>query len=327
MEGFKIKSKQQFLDEIIKLTEGQLETCLSKKSDSYTTYSKKKKSGGERIIYQIDRSSDVFKSQKNFYENFALNILFPECVYGFRKKKSYFDYLVPHISKTPSRFFLRLDISDYFDSIKAEKIKSVMKYYLDTEIAEDDKTWILNSIAELSTFDGHLIQGAVTSPVLSNLVFRFLDIRIEKYCQKMGIIYSRYADDLLFSSNTSYIHNYKFINLIQQIIKENGFKLNHNKSLKFTKELCLNGYVISQDIRLSRTKLKELNTMIFELNSKSFTGFSNRKKKYIIKNKLAGYRAFLINAMKYSSDADFLKQSSRKIDEIQALICKYCAES
>ena len=327
MEGFKIKSKLQFLDEIVKLNEEQLETCLIKKSESYTIYSKRKKSGaGERVIYQIDRSSDVFRAQKNFCENFALNILFPECVYGFRKRKSYFDYLVPHISNNPSHFFLRLDISDYFDSIKEEKIKFVMEYYLDTEITDDDKAWILNAIAELSTFDGHLIQGAVTSPVLSNLVFRFLDIRIEKYCQKMGIVYSRYADDLLFSSDRSYIHNYKFINLIQQIIKEDGFKLNHHKTLKFSKELSLNGYVISQDIRLSRKKLKELNKIVFDLNSKSFTGFSNQKKKYIIKNKLAGYRAFLINAIRYSSDDEYRKRASRKIDEIETLIVKYCTE-
>ena len=47
---------------------------------------------------------------------------------------------------------------------------------------------------------GHLPQGAPTSPMLSNLVMRTFDVRVERYAVQRGLTYSRYADDLIFST-------------------------------------------------------------------------------------------------------------------------------
>lgn len=74
---------------------------------------------------------------------------------------------------------------------------------------------IINRLYEIMTVEDKVVQGAVTSPTLSNLVFRELDIRIERYCQKIGVIYTRYADDMLFSCKTNLIHKNKFINVIR----------------------------------------------------------------------------------------------------------------
>ena len=96
-------------------------------------------------------------------------------------------------------------------------------------------------ICYITTLNNHAIQGAITSPAISNIIFRSLDIRIEKYCEKIGVHYTRYADDMLFSSESSYIHSYKFTNAIQAIISDKGFYLNRKKTLKCENEISLNG--------------------------------------------------------------------------------------
>lgn len=47
---------------------------------------------------------------------------------------------------------------------------------------------------------GHLPQGAPTSPMLANLAMRAFDAEVERYVISVGLKYSRYADDLIFST-------------------------------------------------------------------------------------------------------------------------------
>lgn len=322
MDGYKIQSKEQFLNNILECSEELLKDTLDNKKDAYCYYEKKKKNG-LRGIYAINKNHYLHRIQVNLQTSFFLNILFPECVCGFRKRKSYYSFLLPHVSNNNRRYYLRLDISDFFGSIQIDDIETALGYYFSEEMPIEDKEWVIKTIIDISTSDMKVIQGAVTSPTLSNLVFRFMDIRIERYCKKMGITYTRYADDMLFSSSSSYIHNYRFQNLINNIISEKGFTINKNKTLKFKDEISLNGYVIGRDIRLSRKKLKSLNRIIYDLKRSSFKGFSNRKNKYKTKNKLAGYRAFLIQSLPYLNK-ERSDQVKSKIKDIETLIKKYC---
>ena len=52
------------------------------------------------------------------------------------------------------------------------------------------------------TINGHTVQGFPTSPALANIVLKGLDKNLDKYCKDIGIVYTRYADDLAFSSET-----------------------------------------------------------------------------------------------------------------------------
>ncbi|MBQ7673800.1 MAG: hypothetical protein IJT36_04665 [Alphaproteobacteria bacterium] len=188
----------------------------------------------------------------------------------------------------------------------------------------EDKNWIIKTLCDITTFQDHFIQGAITSPDISNIVFRSLDIRIERYCQKLNITYTRYADDLLFSSESDYVHKKMFLNKIKHIIKDKSFELNHDKTLKFRREIALNGYVVGKDIRLSRSRLNSLNKIIFKMNLKSFTGFNTEWNKKIVRNKLAGYRAFLIQSIRYTDDIIIRNKIQNKISSVEKLINKYC---
>lgn len=325
MDGFKIKSKKNFLDDIVKISEDELNEAIKSKNNAYSIYNKKKKNG-ERKIYSIKSNHMIYRIQKNVQNSFFLNFLFPDSVCGFRKEYSFFSFMVPHINTKESRYYLRLDISNFFDSIKKKDVEEALDYYFDKELSIDDKKWVMDKICEVVMVEDKVIQGAITSPTLSNLVFRNLDIRIERYCQKLGIVYTRYADDMLFSCDTGYIHRNKFISVIKEILESKEFKINFQKTLKFKDEISLNGYVLGNNIRLSRSKLKRINEIIYIMRRKDFKKFPSRKSMYRVRNILAGYRAFIIQTLRCTNDEKVVNQLNNKINTIENLISKYCVE-
>lgn len=202
---------------------------------------------------------------------------------------------------------------------------------------------LIKMIFEILTYNNILIQGAITSPIISNIVFRELDIRIQKYCRKYDIIYTRYADDLLFSGYNSILLKKTFYKGIEKIVGSRGFQINYLKTKRAKEYISLNGFVIDNDIRLSRKKLEEINRIIFFLNRKdelkkikkgdvSGLNMHLRKEtnintdrfagKYELLNYLNGYRAFIISAMKYSEDENFLSKSKNKIEKLEDIVNK-----
>lgn len=79
---------------------------------------------------------------------------------------------------------------------------------------------IAESISEIYTLDGCLPQGTSTSLMLSNFVFIEFDMILSYYCNKFGIVYTRYADDIFISDdfNESYM-----LGLVKRNIKIYAF--------------------------------------------------------------------------------------------------------
>jgi len=177
-------------------------------------------------------------------------------VKGFRKGESYKSFLAEHIG---SKHFLRIDIESFFPSITSTKIKDEFSNIVFCN-ADDEKEGLLDLISNIVTLNDALPQGACTSPAISNIVMARVDQRILKYCQVFEVRYTRYADDLLFSSSKFDFSEKKwFIKKVKHILNSQKLKLNYSK-IKFGKnELVLNGYVISETgIRLSRKRLSDI---------------------------------------------------------------------
>ena len=107
-------------------------------------------------------------------------------------------------------------------------VTDCLLYYVDEKIVNRDE--LIKMIFEILTYNDILIQGAITSPIISNIVFRELDIRIQKYCRKYDIIYTRYADDLLFSGYNSILLKKTFYKGIEKIVGSRGFQINYLKT-------------------------------------------------------------------------------------------------
>ena len=320
MNKWKIQSKVNFL-ELLSVDENELDTILEEKKKAYYNSHYKNKKDGQRLIYSMKPSSKLYLMQKQLQSKFFCNIYFPNCVYGFIKSKCYIDFLTPHCSMFKTKYFLRLDIKNFFYFLSVEDVRECFENYIEQDCKAEEHDYIQKKLIEITTYKEQFVQGAVTSPTISNLVFRKCDIRIEKYCETLNVTYTRYADDLLFSSNKNIIHSSRFIRAIQTIIKDRNFKINTNKTIKAKNEISLGGYVISDHVRFSRKKMKNINKLIYDMNSKSQTQLT-KEEKYTLRNQFAGYRALLIQMYKYTTDDYEKKKLSSKINTIEDIISK-----
>lgn len=320
MESYKIFNKAQFL-ELLEVSEEELRNILNSKADSYYEYIVINK-GKIRKISAIKKNSALYILQKNLQKSFFVNIYFPSNVYGFVKQKNYIDYLLPHCSSMKTKCFTRLDIKNFFNSIDVKHVREYLKGYVDDTCDITERDYIIDNIIDIITLNNQVTQGAITSPFISNLAFRRIDIRIERFCDKNNVIYTRYADDMLFSCFDDLIHKQNFMYMIISILKDYNFSLNFNKTLKMTGEISLNGYVLGNDIRLSRKKFEIVNLILFNLSAKKISNPISRQFKYKLINILAGYRALFIQVMRYTYDNEYKQLLTRKIKEVEKAIDK-----
>lgn len=143
---------------------------------------------------------------------------------GFLEGKSILSNARPHTNK---RFILNLDIKDFFPSIEFRRIKVVLE--LNPFKLAERREYLAFVIANLVTYNNSLPQGAPTSPIISNIVCQQLDRNLTRFSKKAGVKYSRYADDLTFSSNKDLFNN-NFISILNRIITHQNFKLNDTKT-------------------------------------------------------------------------------------------------
>ena len=306
--------------------------------DVIDEFSIEKKNSEKRIVYSVKKISILWSTQKLLNKVFFSELKFPDYVFGFQKNKSYFGFLLHHINQRGNKSFLKLDIKDFFDSIDGKEL--ISNLVDDFEDETERKEELLDLFTLVLTYNNKLPQGYQTSPILSNFFFLRADLRIKKYCDKLNFRYSRYADDILLSSiaNNEKLFSKRVITMIDSIINDFGLHLNRKKTKSAEKELNLNGFVISKDVRLSQKKLKELRRILFIIEHSSNEKDSNEvikkinldpncnkenKKRsfsleYLLKY-LSGNRSFLIDSIKGSSpSSNWYEQASSLISRIES---------
>lgn len=186
--------------------------------------------------------------------------------HGFIYGRSTLTNASQHLNK---KCVLNIDLKDYFASITASRIIGLLKsQYLDlpNEVA--------STIAVLCTYDNHLPQGAATSPVLSNMISFRLDRQLTNFCKQERLTYTRYADDITFSTTKRQFPE-SFIKLIgpesvilgdplTAIIEANHFTINNRKVRLHsgTKAQFVTGVKVNLKPNLSRKYVRQLRSMI-----------------------------------------------------------------
>lgn len=317
MRKWMITSEKELFG-ILDCDKDEAEIIQTMKAGYYGDPIELKKKNGIRKIYSPNRRHVLYYVQNKLLHGFLNNIHVSPVAYGFVKKSCYYDFLEPHVDFYKQNYYLRLDIKDFFDSISGEMVRDALGYYCSIE-DEVEKASVLNMMAEILTYEDRVVQGTITAPAVSNIVFRRMDIRIERYCSKYRVRYTRYADDLLFSSESDKLVRKNFVRGIAKILKSGGFSINYSKVIRSKSYISLNGFVISDQVTLSRKKLSEINRVLFylrnkhnlkkvkngelsELNQKIISetaiGFHRFESNYALINYLNGYRAFLISMIK-----------------------------
>ena len=195
-----------------------------RKDNMYKTMQIPKKTPGEfRILH--DPHIILKHVQRQLLDRLLSSLEMPDYVTGFMKDVSIVDTAKQHTQK---EVVCCVDIHDFFPSVKEIMIRECMMSYGWPEN-------VARMISELCTYHNFLPQGAPTSPVVSNLVaYHRFDKDIKKLADANGFVYSRYADDLVFSTKdtdtkyTGVVDN--FLYEVETVLARAGFKISDDKT-------------------------------------------------------------------------------------------------
>lgn len=205
----------------------------------YRTFTVPKKSGGVRTISAPAPELKLLQRrlsdglQSCWEEINADKKITKPISHGFRRGVSIFTNASVHHGR---RFVLNVDIKDFFDSINFGRVYGFFVKNKDFALTES----VAKVLAAIACHEGRLPQGSPCSPVISNLIGQILDIRLAQLAHKYGCSYSRYADDLTFSTNkrvfpsaiafSNIDHSWAAGAALSKIIEKEGFQLNSKKT-------------------------------------------------------------------------------------------------
>lgn len=132
--------------------------------------------------------------------------------------RSHLDAVLRH---KDAQWIYSLDLENFFPSVPHSRVRHVME-----QLGYSSQAASL--VADLSCFRGGLAQGSPASPVLANLVLLDLDERLFSLSNVYGIKYSRYADDLVFSSLVSDCP-VNFREDVKRLVTGDGWRLAQSK--------------------------------------------------------------------------------------------------
>ena len=266
----------------------------------YLSYPIPKKSGGRRWL---DAPQDELKSLQ---EEILHNILYefqphPNAV-GFRRNVSMIKGAKKHLK---SKVILSLDIVDFFSAITAQMVYELfyrVNYKLGNRkkptLSKEDKKNIVN----LLTYKNKLPQGAPTSPALSNLIFYRYDKPLTELAKNHNLIYTRYADDISFSSIDDSIDIKKVLPDIKKILEPN-FELNHKKTRvkRQHQRMTVTGIVVNEKLSVPKYKWRQFRAKLHNLK------MSQKPLSKLEHQKIVGYAQW-INQLHPKRGKTFLKE-------------------
>lgn len=201
----------------------------------------------------------------------ALTHLFSrhKCAHGFERGKSIISHARQHVGR---QHVYTLDIEEFFPSITRDRVFGMLQAY-----PISASTPVARYLANLTTYKGKLPQGAPTSPILANLLCRRLDSRLFKWARQNGYVYSRYADDLTFSTNRDSVPDPDRA-FIDKVVEDEGFEVNDEKKrlMPYYKRQMVTGLVVNEKLNLPREKLRGLRALLHNIKVHGWQSQVNR---------------------------------------------------
>lgn len=248
-------------DPFLSLVDGEY-TALN---DHYVSYQIKKRNGSLREINAPKFNLKVV--QRRFADYLLWNRKTDLNVsHGFELKRNISTGASKHVGK---EVVINIDIKDFFQSINKTMIENAV-------LEKFPYTKEIENIVELVSYKNHLPTGAPTSPVISNYVCEKLDLDLIKFCYENNLTYTRYADDLTFSTNQK-MHYKTLVNKISKILDQYEFKLNEKKTKIYKKSYRqeVTGLVVNEKVNLTREFRYNLKALFFNWETKGYKYASN----------------------------------------------------
>ncbi|EPT37232.1 retron Ec67 family RNA-directed DNA polymerase/endonuclease [Streptococcus agalactiae] len=286
----------------------KIENCYN------NSFSIKKKNGDDRIINAPNKSLKYVQRRlarlllKRLNEVYVEGNIINNISHGFFKGKSIKTNAVPHRNK---KYILNIDLKDFFDSIHFGRVQGFFKNNNHFKLPE-----VATIIAQLTCYEGKLPQGAPTSPVISNLICQILDYKILSLCKKYRLTYTRYADDLTFSTNdNNFKDNYSnFLSELDKVVVRSGFEINSNKIRfqEFNYRQTVTGLTVNKKVNVRQDYYKRTRSMAHSLYTTEKYEINGRNGTI---NQLEGRFSFINDLVKYNNR--LVEQNSLRLNSIE----------
>ena len=230
----------------------------------YTTFDIPKKDGSARHICAPSGELKAIQSRlKDAMYEFRMNTKERDCKrakvsQAFEQGKSIITNADIHRNK---RYVIGFDLKDFFDSFNFGRVSGYFEKNRYFKFPHE----VAIVLAQLCCYNGVLPQGAPTSPIITNMISEILDARLLKLARKYKLDYTRYADDLTFSTNNNKylaVHN-NFLEEVVEEIKSSGFSLNEAKThiTYRDSQQVVTGLIVNRKINVPRTYYKATRAM------------------------------------------------------------------
>ncbi len=271
------------------------------KVNHYVRFSLPKKTGGERQISAPMRRLKT--AQYWVLDQILQKVTLHNAAHGFVTERSIVSNATPHIA---ADLVINMDLKNFFPTITMPRVKGVFQKlgYSEAiatilallcteadvdEVMLDDEKWYVGS------GERFLPQGAPTSPAITNILCYKMDCRLEGLAKKFGFTYTRYADDLTFSTTSE---NAKSINALQkfvlQIIDSEGFIIHPDKTKIMRKgsKKEVTGIVVNEKASLDRQKIRRFRALLHQIEHEGPEGKSWGSSKNL-RASLLGYANYI----------------------------------
>lgn len=198
-------------------------------------------------------------------------------VHGFVVERSIKTNALSHLHR---RFVVNIDLKDFFPTISQNRVEGMLgSLGIDARVAE--------IIARICCNEGHLPQGAPSSPVLSNMICFRLDKNLMDIAKEARCIYTRYADDITFSSHQPPTVLFEatlppsgrfspdlFVAKLRDAVQQNGFVINPEKSHyadRHSRRL-VTGLKINELLNVDRRYIRNIRAALYSIETLGVEG-------------------------------------------------------
>ena len=245
--------------------------------DHYLRFEIPKRSGGMRLISSPKKQ--MRQAQLAIREEILKKMAPSKQAMAFRPDTSIVDNAKVHVG---AKILVRVDLKDFFPSISFNRVRGFFKScgyspgvatVLALLTTDAQRVYVKTETGLKTVARGKrgLPQGACTSPDLANLIAKKLDARLQGLVEYKGDWrYTRYADDLVFSTLNKDSDSFGIVKAVEKIAKAEGFEVNQKKtSIKRPSgRMSVTGLVINEDgVRLSKSDLKRIRAFLHKCDT------------------------------------------------------------
>lgn len=287
------------------------------KINHYHTFELEKKSGGKR---KISAPKPKLKEiQTWILENILHKIPYTIEAHGFIKERSIVTNAQPHINKD---IVVNIDLKDFFPTVTYKRVKGLFhKIGYSEEIATILSLLCTYSEINETTLDGvtyyvqsgerKLPQGSPASPAISNLIVYKMDKKISGLAKKLNFSYTRYADDMSFSTTHENSQNVsRLLHFTKKIIESEGFVIHPDKVHVMRKGMQqkVTGVVVNKKLNVDRIQLRKFRAVLHNIEKNGWKDQKWGKAIHVI-NAIEGYinYVYMVNPEKGTAFKQKLK--------------------